>query len=93
MRGVRSPDRSRRAGRLAASPADELRNRLREVRQAAELTQASLAERTGITRQTIIAIERGGYVPSLALALALARELSTPVDELFWLGRAKGEEA
>lgn len=68
-----------------------LHSRLRELRSAAQLTQAALAERAGVTRQTIIAIERGGYVPSVALALQLARELSTPVERLFWLGPPEGE--
>ena len=66
---------------------------MRERRTAAELTQAALAERVGVTRQTIIAIERGGYVPSVALALLLATELSIAVERLFWLDRAEGEAA
>jgi putative transcriptional regulator len=64
---------------------------VRELRTAAELTQAELADRIGVTRQTIIAIERGGYVPSVALALLLATELSIAVERLFWLDRAEGE--
>ena len=70
-----------------------LQTRLRDLRTGAELTQAALAERVGVTRQTIIAIERGGYVPSVALALQLARVLSTPVEALFWLDPAEGEAA
>ncbi|MEJ2287527.1 MAG: helix-turn-helix transcriptional regulator [Deinococcales bacterium] len=70
-----------------------LRNRVRELRTAAELTQAALAERVGVTRQTIIAIERGGYVPSVALALQVARELSEPVERVFWLGPSEGDLA
>ena len=68
-----------------------LRNSLRQRRTAADLTQAALAERVGVTRQTIIAIERGGYVPSVALALLLATELSIAVERLFWLERAEGD--
>ncbi len=64
-----------------------LRNRLRELRRRAGLTQQSLAERVGVTRQTIIAIERGGYTPSVLLALRLSRVLGATVDELFRLGR------
>lgn len=66
---------------------------MRERRTAADLTQAALADRVGVTRQTIIAIERGGYVPSVAVALLLATELSIPVERLFWLDRAEGETA
>lgn len=50
-----------------------------------ELSQAELAERVGVSRQTIVAIERGNYNPSVALALRLARALSTTVEELFVL--------
>ena len=77
----------------AASAEPTLQTRLRDLRTGAELTQAALADRVGVTRQTIIAIERGGYVPSVALALELARALSTPVEELFWLGHPEGEAA
>jgi putative transcriptional regulator len=62
-----------------------LHDRLRELRRAAGLTQSALADRVEVTRQTIIAIERGGYTPSVLLALKLGRELGVPVDELFWI--------
>jgi putative transcriptional regulator len=45
----------------------------------------------GVTRQTIIAVEKGGYEPSVRLALALASSLAVSVDELFWLGKARKE--
>ncbi len=61
-----------------------LHDRLRELRLAAELTQSDLAERVGVSRQTIIAIERGGYTPSVLLALKLAGEFGVPVEEIFW---------
>lgn len=48
------------------------------------LTQEALALAVGVTRQTIIAIEKGNYTPSVALALSLAREFSCPVEEIFW---------
>lgn len=67
-----------------------LQNRVRDVRQARGLTQQALAQATGVTRQTIIALEKGGYTPSVSLALRLARALNTPVEELFWLeGKAE----
>lgn len=63
----------------------ELSNRVREVRTTAGLTQAALANTVGVSRQTIIAIEQGGYTPSIKLALLLASALHTPVEELFSL--------
>lgn len=58
-------------------------NRVRSARRAAELTQAELAARIGASRQTVVAIENGGYAPSVYLALALGRELGRSVEELF----------
>jgi putative transcriptional regulator len=49
------------------------------------LTQAELASRVGVTRQSINAIERGRYDPSLDLALKLAAEFDCAVEDLFWL--------
>ena len=63
---------------------------MRERRTASALTQAQLAGAVGVTRQTIIAIERGGYAPSVALALLLAEALGTPVERLFWLEPTEG---
>lgn len=88
---MRSARRSPPSERSRAPREGGLRNSLRQRRTAAELTQAVLAERVGVTRQTIIAIERGGYVPSVALALLLATELSIAVERLFWLERAEGD--
>ncbi|AOP52191.1 MAG: helix-turn-helix transcriptional regulator [Brevibacterium aurantiacum] len=58
---------------------------LKHVRKAAGLTQAQLAQRTGVSRQTIIATERGDYAPSVYLALRIARSLETTVEEIFSL--------
>jgi putative transcriptional regulator len=49
------------------------------------MTQEELAERAGVTRQTIISIERGRYCPSIELALTLARIFGVPVEALFEL--------
>lgn len=49
------------------------------------LTQEELADLVGVTRQTIIAIEKLKYVPSVKLALDLANALGVPVNELFWV--------
>jgi len=49
------------------------------------MTQQALAERVGVTRQTIIAIEQGNYTPSLTLAMKIARTFSKTVEEVFQL--------
>jgi putative transcriptional regulator len=62
-----------------------LRNRVKEIRLQRKLTQESLAGAVGVTRQTIIAIEKGKFGPSVRLALRLASELDVSVEEMFWL--------
>ncbi len=47
------------------------------------MTQAQLAERIGVTRQTIIAIEQGRYSPSLEMAFQISRVFKVPLDEVF----------
>ncbi len=54
-------------------------------RKSCKITQADLARMCDVTRQTIIAVEKGNYVPSVALALSLAKALKTSVEELFIL--------
>jgi putative transcriptional regulator len=66
-----------------------LENRVREVRNERDLTQEELARLVGVTRQTILAVEKGGYEPSVRLALVLASSLAVSVDELFWLGEER----
>ena len=63
----------------------ELRNKLKEIRTVRELTQEALAAQIGVTRQTIIAIEKSKFIPSVKLALGLAAALKTPIYEIFWL--------
>ena len=48
-----------------------------------EMTQAELADRVGVTRQTVIAIEQGRYSPSLEMAFRIAHALGVPLDEVF----------
>jgi putative transcriptional regulator len=60
-----------------------MKNLLKELRAAREMTQADLAERLGVSRQTIIAIETGRYDPSLPLAFAIARVFAMPIEEIF----------
>ena len=65
-----------------------LTNKVRELRfHADEMTQADLAERAGVTRQTIAAIERNKYAPSLETAFRIADALGLPLTEVFaWEG-------
>jgi putative transcriptional regulator len=60
-----------------------VRNRIRDLRQAAGLSQQQLAERVGVTRQTINAIEQEKYSPTLELAFRLAREFGVGVEDVF----------
>ena len=60
-----------------------MNNDLRHLRTAKELSQASLAQAVGVSRQTINSIENGRYTPSLPLAIALARFFGRPVEEIF----------
>ena len=59
-------------------------NSIRALRFAnGEMTQADLADRVGVTRQTIIAIEQGKYSPTLEMAFRIARVFRVPLDEVF----------
>lgn len=61
-----------------------LRNQIRRLRfERGEMTQHALAEQVGVTRQTIIALEAGKYVPSLLLAFQIARAFGVRVEEVF----------
>jgi putative transcriptional regulator len=65
-------------------PESELRNHLRRLRfENGEMTQQELADRAGCTRQTIGALEQGKYVPSLVLAVRIARVFGVRVEEAF----------
>jgi putative transcriptional regulator len=65
---------------------DLLRNTLKVQRAMRNLTQADLADLAGVTRRSVNAIEAGRMVPSIVLALKLARALGVSVDALFSLG-------
>ena len=58
-------------------------NMVRKWRRWLELSQAELADRAGVSRQTIANIERGNYSPSVHLALDICRELGKTVEEVF----------
>ncbi|UCF20666.1 MAG: helix-turn-helix transcriptional regulator [Gemmatimonadota bacterium] len=62
----------------------EIKNRIRRLRfEHGEMTQQELANRAGCTRQTIVLLEQGRYVPSLALAFRIARTFGAKVEEVF----------
>lgn len=68
----------------------QLKVNLRRYRfEAGDMTQQELAERVGVSRQTIISIEKGKYEPSIQLALRLARLFQVPVESLFELEDSK----
>jgi putative transcriptional regulator len=59
-------------------------NSIRALRFAnGEMTQAELADKVGVTRQTVIAVEQGRYSPSLEMAFQIARVFGVPLDEVF----------
>ena len=58
-------------------------NKIKVYRAMHDLTQDNLAQALGVTRQTILAIEKGKYDPSLELAFKMARYFNTTVEELF----------
>ena len=62
-----------------------IKNRVRQVRLACEFTQEALAQKVEVSRQTIIALEKGNYTPSVKLALQLASALGSTVEDLFWI--------
>ncbi len=66
-------------------PRHDILSHVRRNRLRFDLTQQQLAERVGVTRQTILSIEKGKYSPTVGLALRLARELEVSVEELFEL--------
>lgn len=62
----------------------EIKNQIRRLRfENGEMTQQQLADKVGVTRQTIIAIESGKYAPSLPLAFRIARTFGVRVEDLF----------
>lgn len=67
-----------------------LRNHVKQHRARLDLTQAELAHRVGVRRQTILAIEKQRYAPSALLAFRLARALGMRADELFELDEEEG---
>lgn len=67
----------------------EIQNNIRRLRfDKDEMTQQQLADAVGVSRQTIVAIEKGNYSPSLELAFRLAHIFNTPIQEVFTYGPA-----
>ena len=58
--------------------------RLKAARAALDMSQAELAKRVNVSRQTIVAIEKGDYNPTIKLRIAICHELGKTLDELFW---------
>lgn len=71
---------------MPRKPEPYLTNCVRELRSQTEgMTQQSLADAVGVTRQTIVAMETGTYTPSLALAIRIARVFKSNVEDVFEL--------
>lgn len=67
---------------MAKSP---IGNHVRRLRfDHSEMTQQELADKVGVSRQTVVAIEKGSYSPSLELAFRIARAFSVSIEEVFW---------
>ena len=59
--------------------------KLKAARAEKDLSQADLAERVGVSRQTISAIEKGDYNPTINLCIRICKVLERTLDELFWI--------
>lgn len=66
-----------------------MKNRVKELRAKYNFTQEALAETVNVTRQTIVALEKGSYIPSLLLAMNIAQTFKLPIEEIFFM---EGEE-
>lgn len=64
---------------------ESVKNNVSALRKATGHTQAELATAVDVTRQTIIAIEKGNYVPSVLLALKIAEYFNVPVEKVFYI--------
>ncbi|HHT01560.1 MAG TPA: helix-turn-helix transcriptional regulator [Firmicutes bacterium] len=72
---------------MAKEKKDKHENKIKVLRKELGLRQEDVANRVGVTRQTIIAIENDRYDPTLELAMKLAQLLNTPVEEIFQLDK------
>ena len=62
---------------------ETLKNIVKELRGEKEISQGKLAEMVGVTRQTIISLEKGSYIPSLLLAMKISEALETSIETIF----------
>ena len=77
-------------GILIAKPEEAMiENNMKVLRAKNNITQEELAQKVGATRQTILAIEKNKYAPSLKLALEIAKVFETPINEVFFLKNEK----
>ena len=73
-------------------PRHDIQNLVRQHRLMGGMTQQELADRLGVTRQTILSIEKGKYTPSVALALSLAEVFDVSVETLFQLNKGEYDD-
>jgi putative transcriptional regulator len=64
-------------------------NSVHQLRKQHQMTQEELGQKLGVTRQTVIAIEKGNYIPSLLLAMKIARVFGRPIEEIFTYAEAE----
>jgi len=70
-----------------------MENRIRELRIKNNLTQEQLSKKVGVSRQSIVAIERGKYNPSLELAFNIANEFGLSIEEVFIFEKGENKKA
>lgn len=68
---------------------ESVANSVHKLRTEHDITQEDLAKAVGVTRQTIIAIEKGNYIPSVLLALKIAKHFDVSVEDLFSIHKQK----
>ena len=59
-------------------------NRVKDFRKGINITQEELAKRAGVSRRTIISVEKNKFIPGLDVALKISKSLNTPIDKLFY---------
>ena len=59
-------------------------NRVKDFRKGINITQEELAKRAGVSRQTIISVEKNKFIPGLDVALKISNSLNAPIDKLFY---------
>lgn len=70
---------------MGRTSGEGLKNKIRELRARHRLTQADLAREVSCSRQTIVAIEKGEYNPSVIMALRISKILEEPIESIFWI--------